>query len=108
MDFGEQLPQPVLECLILVALVELADKMAAGLEGVTCELERGGTQVLRGHYSVRIVFFPKARKREQKRRSSGAYHAAGVVAKGHAARIHHPVRVTQRVQREAGALGPGC
>ena len=39
MDFGEHLLQPPLQRLVLGALVELADEVAAGAQGVAGELE---------------------------------------------------------------------
>ncbi len=46
MDLGEQLLESVLEGLVLVPLVELADKMPAGFQGIARKGERRGAEVL--------------------------------------------------------------
>ena len=48
-------------------------------------------------------------ERDGRAATTTTHHAAGVVAKGDAARVHHPVvGVTYTVDGEAGGLGPGC
>lgn len=46
MHLLEQFPQLTLEFLIFCALIEFADEMSTGLQGVETELQRRTTQIL--------------------------------------------------------------
>ena len=45
--FPEKLLEPHFQCLVLTALVEFADKVSAGPQGVVREAERGRAKILK-------------------------------------------------------------
>jgi len=91
--------QSFLERLVLSALIELADEMAAGFQCLEAELECGSTKVLDNMPSASGLFGDL---------SAQAHHAPCMITKTVATRIHHPkIWVGQRSLPEAYGLLPG-
>lgn len=98
MYFLKQRLQLLLQSLILIALVELADKMSSGLEHVETELKCSAAKILL--CPVRAVLYIEWELKP--------YHTSGMIPETDATSIHHPViRVTKAIAGKTFGLRPG-
>lgn len=125
-DLVKEFFEACFESLVFGALVEFAEEVAAGAEGVVAEGQGCIAEVLlkspiasacgilkreRGMEWAGGGKQKKGGKKEGKGKGGDqkTYHAACVIAKGHAARVHHPgIRVTNAPDPVTGRLLPGC
>lgn len=130
MNLVEELLESILKGLVFSALVEFAHEMSAGAEGVVAESQGSIAEILPSRkkrpllqpvYTFKMMrrrrrrekMIERKRKRRGKRKervgATKTYHAASVIAKGGAARVHHPeIWVTNAPDPVAGRLLPGC